>query len=115
MYNRKNNEQNLIEKSKNLLSNPVAFQYSASTMVEHWKYSAEMNLTDMSQNRRAWIGQATCCFEYQTPEHLTRIAWNQLSEKEQIDANKVAERVIKNWENDRFSENKVQCQRTIWE
>ena len=69
MYNRKNNEQNLIEKSKNLLSNPVAFQYSASTMVEHWKYSAEMNLTDMSQNRRAWIGQATCCFEYQTPEH----------------------------------------------
>lgn len=67
-------------------------------MLRDWPLAAEHNLTDRSQNRRAWVGQATCCHEDRVPESETRAAWWLLSTEQQAAANAVADKVIEEWE-----------------
>lgn len=90
----KENEEKLIDLSIKLLSNPDKFLDVALRMVSKWKVSAKVNLSNADSNRQAWIGQASCCFEYGTPETLTRDAWSRLSAVERIVANSVADKVI---------------------
>jgi hypothetical protein len=100
MYSTKNtdNDKNLIREARMLLSSSSGFCEVAEKMVDKWQYSSEQNLTDRSRNRRAWIGQASCCFGLGASEQLTKIAWRKLSQERQNVANNVAEFVIKNWE-----------------
>ena len=74
-------------------------------VVREWVYSCEHNLTDRSQNRRAWIGHAACALAFQCPEDIVRQAWGHLSEQQQIEANAKADEAIRDWE----------CQRGISE
>lgn len=95
MYNKQTkNELEHIEKSIEILSDSELFFKISKQMIAEWIISAKVNLTDLQQNRRAWIGQATCCFANGTPENLVRIAWNSLSEQKQKEANYIAERII---------------------
>lgn len=87
-----------IKNAAELLSSPADFYTVATEMVQEWKISALVNLTDNSCNKRAWIGQASCCYKHKTPEHLTRFAWNSLSKKQQDIANDIATKVIDEWE-----------------
>lgn len=64
----------------------------------NWGKSAEHNLTNYSRNRQAWLGQAACCFLDGAPEYLVKQAWGRLSPQKQVDANKVADEVIEEWE-----------------
>jgi len=88
----------LIDKAYNLLSNPLKFAKVAKKVTQEWKCSSELNLTNTSRNRRAWLGQASCCFSCHVPEDLTKIAWRKLSKKQQDEANETAELIIKEWE-----------------
>lgn len=67
-------------------------------VVRDWKYSCEHNLTNTTQNRRAWIGHAACALAANCPEDIVRQAWGFLSDQQQIDANKQADEAIKIWE-----------------
>lgn len=95
----KENEEKLIELSMSLLSNPDKFFDIALKMVNKWKISASVNLTNAQSNRQAWIGQASCCFEYGVPEEVTRTAWSRMSTVERIKANNIADKVIIAFEN----------------
>lgn len=64
----------------------------------NWKYAAEHNLTNTSRNRRAWLGQAACCFYHGAPEYLVKQAWWNLSDEQRNQANAVADEVIQDWE-----------------
>jgi hypothetical protein len=68
-------------------------------VAKEWPISCEHNLTDTSQNRRAWIGHAACCLAINSPEYLTRQAWGYLTQKQQDDANAQADAAIRYWEN----------------
>lgn len=65
-----------------------------------WKYSCEHNLTNLSINRKAWIGHAAACIAIACPEYITRAAWWELTEQQRILANKQADKAIKKWELD---------------
>jgi hypothetical protein len=67
-------------------------------VINEWPISCEHNLTDKSQNRRAWIGHAAVCLELGIPEYITRMAWHHLTEKQQIKANRKADIAIEKWE-----------------
>ena len=67
-------------------------------VINEWLYSCEHNLTDRSQNRKAWLGHAACALAFQCPEDIVRQAWSYLSEQQQIAANAQAEAAIKEWE-----------------
>lgn len=67
-------------------------------VIHEWPYACEHNLTDLSQNRRAWIGHAACQLAIQCPEFVTRMAWRYLSKQQQDLANDQADRAIQTWE-----------------
>lgn len=63
-----------------------------------WKFSAEVNLSNRSRNRQAWLGQAACCFACGSTEDATKQAWRSLNDVERSIANWNADRVIADWE-----------------
>ena len=66
-------------------------------VIEKWPYSCEHNLTDTSQNRKAWIGHAACALALGCPEDITRAAWAKLSDDQQNKANQKAQDAINIW------------------
>ena len=82
-----------------LLSDSTECYAAMSGVVREWENAAEHNLTDMGQNRRAWLGQAACCWALGLPSFVTRQAWNTLmAGADQDDANAIADTVIAEWE-----------------
>lgn len=84
--------------AKHLLTHLSEFAEVALRVINEWPIATEVNLTNISCNRQAWIGQASCCYKYKVPETLTRIAWKQMTEDERVNANKVADLCIRNYE-----------------
>lgn len=68
-------------------------------VADKWKYSCEHNLSNKTQNRKAWIGHAACALALGCPEDITREAWSYLTEEQQQRANDEAQKAIKYWEN----------------
>lgn len=99
MYKTKvNNYEYLSEKCIELLSNNQLFFEIGTNMVNEWKVSALVNLTNLEQNRKAWIGQASCCYYANVPEYITCESWMKLTQKQRTSANNIAEQIIKNYE-----------------
>jgi len=67
-------------------------------VIDEWEKSCENNLSNVSLNRKAWIGHAACSIERDYPEYLVRQAWQLLTENQRILANREANRAIKIWE-----------------
>jgi len=67
-------------------------------VIDQWPKSCEHNLTNSSMNKQAWIGHAACCLAIGCPEDVTRLAWRELTQKQQDDANKKADYAISVWE-----------------
>ena len=84
-----------------ILRDAGEFRVIARAMLLAWPIAAEQNLTDLSQNGRAWIGQAACCYASGVRGQSTRHAWWTLSSQEQSAANAVADQVCSEWESRR--------------
>lgn len=95
--NVENNEKYLQKAIKFIRDHKLYGKYMLE-VVKQWKYSCEHNLSCITQNRRAWIGHAACALAMKCPEHIVREAWGFLTEKQQILANKEADKAIRRWE-----------------
>lgn len=69
-------------------------------VIAAWPVSCEHNLTDLSLNRKAWVGHAATQMAINCPEYITRMAWGLLTDQQRIDANRQAQRAIEQWEAD---------------
>lgn len=67
-------------------------------VAKEWKYSCEHNLSNLQQNRKAWIGHAACAMANECPEDIVRKAWGFLDKQQQDEANAEAEKAILWWE-----------------
>ena len=76
-------------------------------VISEWPKTSEHHLTNLQINRKAWIGHAACQLQFNCPEYITRMAWNQLTPSQQIKANSVAELAISEWENNFVKYQKV--------
>jgi len=96
--------QNKLSESENvdlackMLSDSIIFFETCKQVILNWPISTKVNLTNISCNRRAWLGQACCSYKFNVPEIHTRLAWGTLSEKKKYEANQVAERIIIHFE-----------------
>lgn len=104
MWGTVKNKEEYLKKAIQLTSNHNIYEYWMMAVVNQWLKSCEHNLSNITQNRRAWIGHAACARAFGCPEDIVRKAWSHLSEDQQIKANNVADKAIKNWEN-------MQCQK----
>ena len=93
------NETTLTSKSVNLLSNDIEFFKASLKVMDNWIISTDVHLSNVTHNRRSWIGQSACCFMFGTPEIITRKVWALLDSETQNRANLVAEKIIRIYEN----------------
>ena len=91
-------EEELINKAICVLSDPYYFDLILSKVFKEWKYSKDENLSNPHSNRRAWLGQSACCYEFKLPETITRKAWAKLTNDQRFYANKVADKYINGYE-----------------
>jgi hypothetical protein len=87
----------LLEKAIEFTGDHTRYGLAMVRVTEEWARSCEHNLTDLGQNRRAWIGHAACCLACGIPEDVTREAWGFLTEKQREDANAQADAAIAKW------------------
>lgn len=90
-----------IPAARELLRNPRKLEDAMHAVVDAWPVSAEHQLTNTEQNRRSWLGQAACRLTVHAPAIATRAAWVQLTDAQRDRANACAERVIREWQEDR--------------
>ena len=67
-------------------------------VAREWTHSCEHNLSNKTQNRKAWIGHAACAYANRCPEDIVRQAWAMLAEDQQEAANNKAQKAIDFWE-----------------
>lgn len=82
----------------NLLSSPSIFYSTLKKVLNEWTISCDENLSNIYCNRQAWLGQAACSYLHKAEETITREAWGILSEKKRIEANNIADKIIKEYE-----------------
>jgi len=82
-----------------ILSNPFLFESIMINMLKNWTLCVDHNLSNRSMNRKAYLGAAACNYACGVPEYCTRIAWNSLSRRKQIQANSSAGKIISLYEN----------------
>jgi hypothetical protein len=90
-------EQVLISKAVDVLSSSD-FYKACLDVIDQWPVATLVNLTNLSANRRAWLGQACCCYVHGVPEITTRKAWAQLTNMQRMLANDAADRAIRTFE-----------------
>lgn len=100
MYGTPFNWMSEIQAARELLVDSARLEPAMQFVVDAWPNSAEHQLSNMEQNRRAWVGQAACRFAVRAAALATRAAWAQLTDSERNAANACAERVIHEWEED---------------
>jgi len=92
------NEKHFLDKAIDFTGDHKLYGEWMVKVTLEWKIACEQNLTDLSQNRRAWLGHAACCMGINCPEYITRDAWGYLTKKQQDDANMMADIAISGWE-----------------
>jgi hypothetical protein len=77
-----------------------AERYGAAMLrvIDEFPIASEHNLTELAQNRQAWIGHAACYLALELPEDIVREAWGQLTQEQRDAANAVADIAIAKWE-----------------
>lgn len=96
----------LSGKNKNVLMDKVVELFSSQELtdkymrmvIEQWPYSCEHNLSNPSLNRVAYLGQSACCIYGGIPSGITMSAWSLVSQKNRDEADKIASKIIKEWE-----------------
>lgn len=98
----------LLEKAIKFTGDAKLYGSYMLRVVKSWFYSCSVNFTNPSINHQAWVGHAACCLAISCPEDITRLAWHELSEQQQIDANIQADKAISLWFK-KYSEGKQIC------
>lgn len=93
-----NEEQALLARAIEFTGNAALYGSFMRRVICEWPVSCEQNMTDISINRKAWVGHAAACMAINSPEYVTRMAWAYLSNEQQREANRHAQDAIDEWE-----------------
>jgi hypothetical protein len=89
-----------VKAAYDILTSPVILEDAMRYVATYWIYSSEHNLTNKQRNRQAWLGQAACCWLVHATENSTKQAWSRMTDQQRDVANKVADKIISEWENE---------------
>ena len=90
--------ENDIINGAELLKNENLFFKISLEVINNWVVSTDVNLSNNSCNKQAWIGQASCCYLYGNNELTTRKSWALLTDLEKYKANNIANKIINIYE-----------------
>lgn len=92
------NKERFLQKAIEFTGNHSLYGRFMMRVANEWTKSCEHNLSNTTQNRKAWIGHAACALALGCPEDITRKAWGYLTQEQQDNANRVAQEAIEYWE-----------------
>ena len=98
MWGKIDDREKYLEMAVNFTGDHERYGKAMMSVAREWKNSCEHNLTNLGQNRRAWIGHAACAFAFGCPEDIVREAWWKLSDGQRELADAAADRAIEFWE-----------------
>lgn len=93
----KSDRQEILDAAISFTGDHEKYGSAMLRVIAEWPISCEHNLTDVHQNRLAWVGHAACCLAIGSPEWITRSAWGFLSQDQQDKANAKASEAVKRW------------------
>lgn len=105
----KRGDDGMASMSASVLASDAEFAVCIGRLREEWPIAWSVNMTDREHNRRAWLGQASCCIAHGATGEETRAAWATLSDAQRAAANAVAQRHISDFDISR--DGLDQCQR----
>lgn len=78
------------------------FRYGAAMkeVINKWPNTMLNTLTNSSVNHRAFVGHCACSYEFNCPEYITRMAWKELTDRQRIDADAIAQKHINKWKSE---------------
>jgi len=89
--------QRLFKKAITFTGNAKLYGEYMLKAIKLWVYSCTNTFTNPSMNHQAWVGHAACCIALNCPEDITRLAWHELTQQQQDEANAQADRAIELW------------------
>jgi len=81
-----------------LFSSTEKTNYFMRRIIAEWPNSCEHNLTNISLNRIAWLGQSACCFYAKIPYSITMNNWRFVPDEFKNTACDIAEKIIQEYE-----------------
>lgn len=94
----KNLEDEMLQKAIKFTGDWKRYGEAMGQVVIAWPNTMLNSLTNISINRRAFLGHCACSYSFNCPEYITRQAWHLLTLQQQIDADKIAQAHINNYE-----------------
>lgn len=100
MWNKleKSEEADMLYQAVRFTSNWIEYGKAMEEVIKAWPITMRNSLTNLSINRRAFLGHCACSFKFNCPEYITRQAWHIITEQQRNDADKIAESHIKKYE-----------------
>lgn len=111
----KENRPERVQKAVELLTDLESLYEQMTRVTIEWKYATEQNLTNANINHQAFLGQTACSIWAGVHEDETREAWGVLTCEQRYKANRVADRVFKEWQARFEKENETQYQLSFME
>jgi hypothetical protein len=102
------NKDNLTKQVVLFFENDNLVQEYMQKVIKQWVNSCEHNLSNLSMNRIAYLGQAASCIYCAAPSLITMNAWSYVNQVSQNKANEIAQTIINKWEVE-FIKNKQLC------
>lgn len=97
-------KENRIDLSVKLLSSSSLYA-AMKRVINEWPISTDQNFSAYAINKQSWLGQSACCLIHGANEIEVREAWSKLTDKQRIEANKIADKIIYETENIRLYQN----------
>lgn len=93
-----------VEQAAHILGNSDICRKAMQKVVSEWEIATEYNFSNLSVNRKAWLGQAACSCWAGIHEDETREGWGLMTDIQRYEANRIAQQIIDAWCNERESQ-----------
>lgn len=99
MWNKlaKDKEPEMLIKAINFTGNHIKYGEAMAKVIISWPRTMLNSLSNVSINRKAFLGHCACTYEFGCPEYITRMAWRELNNNQRYEADKVAQLNINKW------------------
>ena len=90
-------EKQMLERAIKFTGNHQLYGKAMREVVLEWPKTMLNSLTNVSINRRAFLGHCAVCYKINIPEYIVRAAWKRLTEKQRVLADNEAQKTINEW------------------
>ena len=90
-------EPDMIRLAIEFTGDHIKYGNAMKKVVSEWPRTMLNSMTNVSINRRAFLGHCACQYKINCPEYITRLAWHKLNDRQRYLADKVAQETINIW------------------